>query len=130
MPHRRHPLICLAPCAFRPSLLPPPARGLHQPKAEILRQPRNLETFNLAARSPLDGVPRRLGKWMLDEGQWASITNYLGLCVFALLVAFLFVTADHAEVRVSQAVRLLFLAGKCHCAERLTLLGGKQAKKD
>ena len=82
------------------------------------------------SRSPHDGVPRRLGKWMLDEGQWASITNYLGLCVFALLVAFLFVTADHAEVRVSQAVRLLFLAGKCHCAERLTLLGGKQAKKD
>ena len=37
---------------------------------------------------------------MLDEGQWASITSYLGLCVFALLVAFLFVTADHAEVRV------------------------------
>ena len=57
-------------------------------------------------------MPRRLGKWMLDEGQWASITNYLGLCVFALLVAFLFVTADHAEVRVSQAVRLLLLAGK------------------
>ena len=91
---------------------------------------KNSAPRNLAARSPLDGVPRRLGKWMLDEGQWASITNYLGLCVFALLVAFLFVTADHAEVRVSQAVRLLFLAGKCHCAERLTLLGGKQAKKD
>ena len=123
MPHRRRPPICLAPCAFRPSLLPPPARGLHQPKAKFCANQGSL-------RSPLDGVPRRLGKWMLDEGQWASITNYLGLCVFALLVAFLFVTADHAEVRVSQAVRLLLLAGKRHCAERLTLLGGKQAKKD
>ena len=102
MPHRRRPLICLAPCAFRPSLLPPPARGLHQPNQNFCANQDSLTPGGRAARSPLDGVPRRLGKWMLDEGQWASITNYLGLCVFALLVAFLFVTADHAEVGVSQ----------------------------
>ena len=99
MPHHFRPLICLAPCACRASLLPPPARGLHS-QTRNLGQKFCAKKTAQASRSTLDGVPPRLGKWMLDEGQWASITSYLGLCVFALLVAFLFVTADHAEVRV------------------------------